>query len=489
MRKLFSALVSLMLLPGALSACARAATATASAGPASSASFAADVPVNVRSRGAKGDGATDDTAAFASAVEDCNAAGGCIFYVPRGKYRTSGGFVFNVPVILRGDGATNGSISATYLSRVECSSPTAVLFTLQGLNWKVEDILLVNTSARAPTAGSAILATHPSANYARGVYENVWVEGFYDGIDAQVGGNWSMHATVVQDPVRYGLRIRNTLNLDTGDWAISNSTFVASSRLADSAVRIESSGGGKIVNLKVNGVSGNGTAPSFNYGVNIDASRNGGNSGTGITLITNSSIENVRGQGVRIVGHPSGFPYVTLSNLEIALYGVKSASGYAIYLENVHDSIVDNIVAVGDGAGPPAVLLKNCARIKTGTIHATGFNPYVFYDTAYSESGYTHNNGWNSVNFQNGWANLDGPAACQYRMDGGAVWVKCAARGGAVGSVMFTLPLGYRPTGKFFAATYEGGAARFVSVDSSGEVKHEGTANASVIFYFSFLPR
>lgn len=479
MRELFSTLVSLVLLLGALPARARAAAV----------SLQTDTTINVRARGARGDGTTDDTAAFARAVADCNAAGGCVFYVPRGRYKTSGGFVFDVPVTLRGDGVTNGGITSTHQTRVECTSPTAVLFTFQGLNWKVEDILLVNTSARAPTAGAGIRATHPSANYARGVYENIWVEGFYDCIDSQVGGNWSMHATLVQDPVRYGLRVRNTLNLDTGDWAISNSTFVASARLPESAIHIESSGGGKIVNVKVNGVSGNGRDPSFNYGISSDMRRNGENSGTGILLVNNSSIENVRGQGIRIVGHPRGLPFITLSNLEIALYGVSSASGNAIYLENVHDSIVDNIVAIGNGAGPPAVYLNNCARMKIGIIHATGFNPYVLYDVGYSESGYLHNNGWNSVIFQNGWSNFSGHAACQYRMEGGAVWVKCAAQSGRVGSVMFNLPPGYRPTEKFYVPTYEGGAAKFVSVDASGNVKHEGAANASVVFYFSFLPR
>ncbi len=77
-----------------------------------------------------------------------------------------------------------------------------------------------------PSAGSAIFTN--GATYLQRVdYRNVTVDGFYDNIDVGVGSSWSMIACTNKGPVRYGLRVRNTVNADWGDWTVAGCGFWA----------------------------------------------------------------------------------------------------------------------------------------------------------------------------------------------------------------------------------------------------------------------
>lgn len=61
-----------------------------------------DSPLNVRDFGAKGDGATDDTAAFQKALDAAAAVGGGIVLAPRGNYLFAGSLSVPSAVTLRG---------------------------------------------------------------------------------------------------------------------------------------------------------------------------------------------------------------------------------------------------------------------------------------------------------------------------------------------------------------------------------------------------
>ena len=64
------------------------------------------VVANVRDAGAKADGKTDDTKAFADAIARAKAAGGGAILVPAGTYRINGRIVLDSPnLVLRGEGA------------------------------------------------------------------------------------------------------------------------------------------------------------------------------------------------------------------------------------------------------------------------------------------------------------------------------------------------------------------------------------------------
>ena len=481
----------LLLLAHAAPAHANAPNAARSAqtgGAAGDATAAAGPFFNVRASpfGARGDGRTDDTQAVARAVAALNAAGGGTLFFPKGRYKTSGGFQINVPANVVGEGTSDPYLGEAYVSRVDCTSPTAALFTVTAAHALFRDIALVNTSPTPPTAGAGIVASHPTLSYNRVDYDHITVVGFYDDIDSRSGAAWSMRASFLGSPVRYGIRIRNLVNPDAGDWSISDSVISQSVHAGEAAIRQESSGGGKITNVKINGGGGPDTALFLN---GIDAAA----SGTSILQVTNSSIENVRGRGISIVGPATGFAYVTLNNLEFGLYRNRSPNGNAIYFENVVDSLVDNVVAVSDGPGAPAVLLRNCARIKIGALHAHGFNPYVAYAGTYTEEGYRISNGYNAPALANGWANLGGGyAAAGYGMVNGRVEVHGTVQAGRAGSTIFTLPTGYRPSATLIFATFSGGTHTWVEVRPNGDVVHcGGTArcdNSSQTLNFSFAP-
>jgi hypothetical protein len=434
--------------------------------------------INVKSApyGAIGNGVADDTAAFNAAVAAHNAAGGGVFYVPHGNYKTSGGFVFTAPTLLRGDSVVNEG-SADYLSRVECTSSTAVLFTFTALNNHVEDVMLYNTAV-LPSAGAGIKATHASANYARTTFSNVWVSSFYDDIYSEVNSNWTMQSVVILDPVRYGVYVNNIINTDTGDWSISASTFIASARNGDTAIYIAGSGGGRISDIKVNGGSSR-----FNYGIRAVPP-----SGvTGIIKISgNISIENVELIGISI----TGWNRVDVNDYQFGEYTAGKTS-YALLFDTVTDSGYDNVRPYSAaGTGPPGVVLLNCARISKGTPHGYGVTPWLSVQGTYLETGYAINDGWTAVTFQNGWSNNGaGFADTKYALQNNLVNIKCAATGGTLNSVLFTLPVGFRPLENLYWPTFENGAAKFVLIGSDGTVTQVGASNVNVVFSAVFPPK
>lgn len=430
-------------------------------------------PINVLTYGADRTGAADSTSAFTQAVTNCHTAGGCTFYVPKGRYKTSGGFTFSVNVIVRGDGMGDPDHSASYISRVDCSSPTATLFTFTAMYGKIQDITLVNTASTTPTAGAGIAVEHPTIEYNKFDFDSVGVVGYFDNVDSRSGVGWSMRNTVIHSPVRYGLRVRNLRNVDAGDWSMSQCVFSQSLYAAEAAIRVESSGGVKISDTKVNGLM-----PTLAYAYGIDATDV--SLTTSIFQVSNSSIENVRTGGIRI----TGWILVNLSTIE---FGIYSGTAPAIYFDGVADSSFSNIVARSNGTGVPAVLLNNCARIKQGPVHATGFNPAIAYSGTYSETGYILSNGWTSVTFQNSWANVGGLwPTTQYRLSGNTVWVKVGAQAGTAGSTMWTMPIGFRPQQLVVAPCYIDGQMRWLSFNSDGTVVHPGGGTGTVSCTISY---
>jgi hypothetical protein len=441
---------------------------------------------NVRLFGATPDDLTDDTTAISAAVAAINTAGGGTLYFPRGRYKTTGGFTFTVPAYVRGDGNGSPLASDTAQTVVECSSATASLFTFNGLTGKVEHITLYNTNA-SPTAGAGVLASHVSSAEQVVSLDFTTVYGFYDDVDQRNGVLWSITHSIIHSPVRYGVRINNVHNIDAGDWFIGDNTFITTTRTSASGIRIEGSGGGKIVGVKVNGNTLNDPTQGFAYGIDAAPITSGS---TSILIIGDTSVENVRSRGISI---DSGWSLVTIDNIEFGIYGT---SAIPLLMNGVTDSGFDNIVASTDSGGAQtAVYLSSCARIKLGSIQPRGFGDTVQIDTAYSESGYSGSNGWKTATLQNSWANFGAPYSnLQYRMEDNTVWVRGAVRSGTVGSTIFTLPLGFCPLATMLPPAFEFDGAtstmRWGIVGSDCTVKHSGSAATSnVVLNFSFKTR
>jgi hypothetical protein len=251
-------------------------------------------PINVKAFGARGDGRTDDTAAIAAAIAAIPATGGELFF-PAGKYITSGGFVLASPTDVVGVGETSRDLTQ-YGSEIVSTSPTAVLFTVTAKVGKFRNVGLVSV-ASAPTAGAAIFTNSTDPLQMINI-DGISVAGFYDDVHVGVGSSWSMRASHIRNPVRYGLYIQNTVYDDDGDWAVTDNYFEGgpnTSTTISAGINIESSGGGKIANNKINA--------TYYSGIRMNVSN------SAQTLIDNNDIENIIGSPINIV---HGWSYITI---------------------------------------------------------------------------------------------------------------------------------------------------------------------------------
>jgi Pectate lyase superfamily protein len=252
-------------------------------------------PINVKAFGAKGDGKTNDTAAIAAAIAAIPASGGQLYF-PAGRYITSGGFVLPYATDVYGAGAAS-RYENQYGSEIVSNSPTAALFTVTASVASFRNLAFQGI-ASAPTASTAIFTNSATDALQRVNIDTVSVDGFYDDIHQGVGSSWYIRGSHIMNPVRYGIYVQNTLNHDDGDWLIDGNYFEGGG-LTDitnsAAINIESSGGGKITNNKINATYGNGIR------MNV--------SGSVQTLISNNDIENMTGPPINIV---QGWPFITI---------------------------------------------------------------------------------------------------------------------------------------------------------------------------------
>ncbi|MCA1816388.1 MAG: hypothetical protein LC746_08290, partial [Acidobacteria bacterium] len=174
--------------------------------------------------------------------------------------------------------------------------------------------------------------------------------------------------------------IRNTVAADAGDWTLSDCVISQGARQATAAIRIESSGGGKISNLKINGAGGGGSALSFLNG--IDATLTTPYS-TSILLVSNSSIENLRGDGIIA----SGINLVKVNGVEFGLYG--NSAGVPVHLISVGQATVGDVVAQNSIPANVVVQLDSCSRVSVGRIAARDYTFRVGFSGTYTASGST----------------------------------------------------------------------------------------------------
>ena len=79
--------------------------------------------------------------------------------------------------------------------------------------------------------------------------------------------------------------------------------------------------------------------------------------------------------------------------------------------------------------------------------------------------------GWTAPTLINSWVNAGGTSqTVGYRKVGTRVIIRGAAKTGTIGSVVFVLPTGYRPTANESFATSSNGAFGSLTIDTSGNV-------------------
>ena len=127
----------------------------------------------------------------------------------------------------------------------------------------------------------------------------------------------------------------------------------------------------------------------------------------------------------------------------------------------------------------PSSLATDAEVTSAITAHSAATDPHG--DRAYADSTFAvaSTDTWHSVGgggepaYQNSWSGHNGSVAQFYKDSADNVHIRGMVTGGASGTVVFTLPAGYRPTGwsEVYTAEGAGGAGTMlVSVSSTGDV-------------------
>lgn len=331
---------------------------------------------NVTDYGAIGDGSADDTAAVNAAIAALNSAGKGNLYFPAGTYKcTSALTTITASGIVLGNGPA-GFDGSTGSSMVLQTSSTANLFTVSGYRVSFANLGLRNSGGGTPSAGGGIVSSI-STGLERVDLENVSVSRFYDDVDIQ-GTGWTIRNSWIFAPVRYGVRVRNTVLADAGDWTIGDCGIFSSAQNATSAIRIESSGGGRISGNKINmGVTGH------KFATGIDLAIGAGNA-TSVLTVTGNSIENVTGDAISLAATSTGYyGLVAISALQVGLYSNNSGSvlnitaatnGSFATAGSVSVVTIDGVVAETDGTARAAISLTKSDKVTIGEMVINGFN-------------------------------------------------------------------------------------------------------------------
>jgi hypothetical protein len=315
---------------------------------------------DVKTYGALGDGTTDDTTAIQAALAAIPSTGG-VLYFPAGEYKYAGStLTLDKKVTVEGDGGgTDFQIGSVAVSTIDFNSATVPLFTVTARGCTFKNITLRNTSGTTPSAGAGIVipAGGGGLNGTKTLYENITVDGFYIGIDAQGGVGQVWNNCVILSPVLYGIRLANSLSPDGGDHCISNCNITnMQTRNPTSAIRMESGGGTKIVNTKINA---NGT---WANGIDLAV---GNNVQTTDLLISNCSIEGFSAIGIKgTTGSNCIWRNIVITGNQIAWGGV-----YAINLSATLAGDFNGVTITGNAGGPgssvlqPMIYLSNCSNV------------------------------------------------------------------------------------------------------------------------------
>jgi hypothetical protein len=453
--------------------------------------------ISVKDFGAIGDDSYDNTVSIQAAIDYANTIGGDVYFPP-GIYRITNGLTIN----------NSGDISARIKASLYGDSSASVL--IRGMAGSY-DMLTITGGTGAGAESHQVI---------RGLFfvKEDYV-GFCIGGDNLAflsledvccyNGEYAFYATDVLSSVFYncifrqakiGMRAEYTNfsypnaltlvacvignNQDAGVWIVGGTTF--------------NMFGGSIESNGIDGVS----ATKFgallsNSGVQGSVSGNfsgvyfENNKGTADIWLTNSaqpaaaSISGCSFARVDDVNYVTNNILVETSGAGVTQSVSVAGCGFKYFNDYVPNSGRKYINAVSTSSGVSTVGWSGCLFQSateeptiTNEIQLTGI-PYVFP-------------GWNTVTFQNSWADAGVPSPlCSYykdefdvvRLQGGAI------RATNSSATIFNLPVGYRPTATLLIGSYgeisSVPSAVVFEIDSSGNVKMNATVSGNKVSFNS----
>lgn len=191
--------------------------------------------------GAVGDGVADDTAPIQAALDAALAVGGGEVRLRERTYKITAGLTVG------STGVDGVRVVGTGVAGTTVTAPAGIAaFTLTG-KWSILDGIKITCTDPAPASGAGVKI---NANAQLCTLRDLAVSGFYDNIDHESGTSSTLDNLYIINAHRYGIRVRNTSNPDAGDHHLANLS-IDTAHPAAAAVRIESSGGCKLSNVKV----------------------------------------------------------------------------------------------------------------------------------------------------------------------------------------------------------------------------------------------
>ena len=320
--------------------------------------------VNVMDYGADSTGSTDNSVAFAAAIATIPAQGGTLF-IPRGNYLFTATLTINKHITIIGEGMAKfyGYYSATKIictTNIDVWKITAGGVTIEKVGFEYTGGTTA-TSARALWfyATDVTTGTFSNAIAKSSTLRDVSVRDFYNGVYYEKAAVWTIDNCMIANTVNYGVYITNTINLDEGDWSISNTQFYTQYTTGSSyGIYQIGSGGGKIINCKFNGNGGMGTCLYSSLAA------------SSILLVSNSSFENFNIEAI----HLDGLYRPNISNCQLAPW--RAITGKAlIYMRACRYAVVgDNIF----NSTQLNVKLDTClSTIISGNLFQDNASPYT----------------------------------------------------------------------------------------------------------------
>lgn len=286
--------------------------------------------------------------------------------IPAGRYFVASAInPISVPFLIEGAGTGAYDLGAggqNAGSVITTNNTTAQLLTITAEYGKFRDICFFNSGVA--TAGSAVFVNHPTSNVQRVDFDNVGVFNFFDGLDIAVGTAWQANVFIVRNK-RYGVRIRNVITADAGDWTLTG--YIAPQG-GGIGVQIESSGGGKIHDMKILA-----DATAILSGIVL----NGGGVTTQL-LVVNCDIEICTGPCINC---SNGWPSVQIKGCYLKNSNAVSGTA-AVNLSHCNEAILlgneyvvngTNIISIDHSVG----VLIEPTLMATGVIVDNGSNSFI----------------------------------------------------------------------------------------------------------------